>query len=262
LKTLLLLLASARLSCAQTNLINYCSTIHAHESADNGAYQIPVLLGTPHAGMIDELSFLASERTNGPSPTVRLSISANFTSLSTLGVLPAQTVPTFFREYTINNGMAMTRIDPNLWATNCTENTNLFLIRLPVKAIVPANNYLMLWFPAGHLNWQIPPYYPPTGQAAVPKVYQSCRYTRPAGGWGYYFKPLHEISVYYDIPYWINFRPSLSIGQSGGNVVVSWPATNETNLWLSGNHILISAVTNSYVFPATNTADIFQLRQQ
>jgi hypothetical protein len=264
-KTIALLLAMATAAMGQTNIINYCSSMpHSHESVEAQTYMIPILLGTPKACQITEVSFFAWPHTNGPSPTVRLAIYTNFTALRTLGAHPSQVPPLFYREYTTNNGMIMVPIDPNRVATNCLENTNLFIIHLPLKVNVPAGNYLAIWFPPKHLNWQIPPYFPPTGMGGITKVYQSCRYTLAKGGYGYYCQPL-SLSGYYDIPYGINFRPQLAIslqhGTSGNSIQISWPETNATNLTLrTGNHI-IATVTNVVTIKANAPAEMFWLEQ-
>lgn len=260
----------ALLPFAHTNPVNLCTWIHAEETTIS-AYQIPVLAATPGPGHIDQFHFIATERyRQSPySPTVRLAIYTSLLDWQDKGASPSQVTPYFFREYTTNNGLRVIQINGEELSDKCA--TNVYLISCPVNLKVPSATWAAVWFPRLG-NWGIPPYQPPVGQSVIVKAYQSCRFTKPSGSMGYYFKPLYEVggcdratgyTGYFSVPYWITFQPTLSISRSGSSaesLQVSWE-TNQTNVVLRSVEHIYATGTNTVQIKADKALEIFWLEE-
>lgn len=241
--------------------VDLCRSVHAWESG-NGAYQIPVVEGAPNRGMIDEFLFLATEVTNAANPriscTVNLAIYTNLCDLQFTGSTPAQVTPIWYKQFDTNNGLTLTAFDPQTIGTNCLDAvTNVWLVRLPVHTIVPAGTWITFWFPPNHLSWKVPPYQPYIGGGGIVRVYQSCRFTKPAGGFGYYCKPLAEVMRAYDLPYFTIFRPALSATLAPGPSITVSTGVPTPLLLRTGTHVI--SITNTVNLKADKPSEIFWL---
>lgn len=258
----------ALLPFANTNPVNLCTSIHAEEIT-GGAYQIPVMAATPGPGKLDHFYFVATERFRKPaySPSVRFALYTSLPDAQTIAAFPFQSAH-FYQEYSTNNGLKITQFDGSCLSGTC--ETNVYLIDLPVNVSVPSMTWAAVWFPSLG-NWAIPPFMPPTGSGGIVKVYQSCKWHKASGGWGYYFKPLYEVgganqatgyTGYFSVPYWLAFLPALSATRTGTSVTFSWPETNATNLVLRSNSHVIQITTNTVTLNPTNQSELFWLEER
>lgn len=249
-----------------TNELNGCTVIHSWAYTNSG-YQVPVLQGAGMSGVMKEFVFIGKETTNSPQidPVVYLIGLTDFDAIRTVGVMPWQETPIYYKVFTLDTGLKMER----LTSVNdgCgIDSTNFVRFTLPIGVPIPVDVWWILFYPdeCKH-RWAIPPIQGTNG----PKAYLAARFY--SQGWRYFFGSLpggHQ-TIAYSISLFEQVKKTETLGPLriepllSNTVRVSWPQTNLTDLKLWSNAGWnIQPSGNRVTLPATNGTETFWLERR